>query len=67
MVYRRPANDQHDQHEYVCVIYPMNPDEVFVTVEITTLSPGWVHACPMRDRTKPMPFQTYMNCLWFNI
>jgi hypothetical protein len=19
MVYRRPANDQHDQHEYVCV------------------------------------------------
>ncbi len=22
MVYRRPANDQHDQHEYVCPIYP---------------------------------------------
>ncbi len=20
MVYRRPANDQHDQHEYACVI-----------------------------------------------
>jgi hypothetical protein len=22
MVYRRPANDQHDQNEYVCPIYP---------------------------------------------
>ena len=22
MVYLRPANDQHDQHEYSCVIYP---------------------------------------------
>jgi hypothetical protein len=21
-VYRRPANDKHDQHEYVSVIYP---------------------------------------------
>jgi len=20
--FRRPANDQHDQHEYACVIYP---------------------------------------------
>jgi hypothetical protein len=37
------------------------------TVEVTSLSPERVHACPMRDRTESMPFQTYMNCIWFNI
>ncbi len=37
------------------------------TVEITTLSSGRVHACPMRDRSVIVPFQTYMNCIWFNI
>jgi hypothetical protein len=41
------------------------------TVEITTLSPGQIHAChdswPHRDRTESMSFQTYMNCIWLNI
>ncbi len=31
-----------------------------------TLSSGQVHACPMRGRTESTPFQTYINCIWFN-
>jgi hypothetical protein len=35
-------------------------------MEITTLSQEPVYASPHRDRTESMPFQAYMNFIWFN-
>jgi len=34
------------------------------TVEITTLSPGWVHAFPMRDRSAIVPSPCRYKLMW---